>query len=46
MTQHLSESRGTIDDLCINTMRTLAIDAIEKENPTSLRSLRLERSMR
>ncbi len=46
MTQHLSESRSTIDDLCINTMRTLAIDAIEKENSTSLRSLRLERSMR
>ncbi|MGD8762385.1 MAG: transketolase, partial [Desulfobacteraceae bacterium] len=29
MTQAKSESRGTIDDLCINTMRTLAIDAIE-----------------
>lgn len=46
MTQHLPESRGTVDDLCINTMRTLAIDAIEKENSTSLRSLGLERSGR
>jgi transketolase len=29
MTQAKSEGRATIDDLCINTMRTLAIDAIE-----------------
>lgn len=29
MTQTISKAQGTIDDLCINTMRTLAIDAIE-----------------
>ena len=29
MTQTNSAGQGTIDDLCINTMRTLAIDAIE-----------------
>ena len=29
MTQTNSSGRGSIDDLCINTMRTLAIDAIE-----------------
>ena len=29
MTQTNSTGQGTIDDLCINTIRTLAIDAIE-----------------
>ncbi|MBW2409076.1 MAG: transketolase [Deltaproteobacteria bacterium] len=29
MTQTDSAGQGTVDDLCINTMRTLAIDAIE-----------------
>jgi hypothetical protein len=29
MAQTKSAGQGTIDDLCINTMRTLAIDAIE-----------------
>jgi len=32
MTQGLAESRREIDDLCINTIRTLSMDAVQKAN--------------
>jgi len=32
MNQGLSESRAKIDEICINTIRTLSMDAIQKAN--------------
>ncbi|MBW1835717.1 MAG: transketolase [Deltaproteobacteria bacterium] len=32
MSDGLSESQGTVDDQCINTIRTLSMDAIQKAN--------------
>ena len=32
MTEGLAETRQNIDDLCINTIRTLSMDAVQKAN--------------